>query len=63
MLTVESGKNDQEIFCDRIFVKRVVNFLLSGEKRTSFLHVQDQVVDSACLNRCLLELTAGIEDF
>ena len=63
LLTVESGKNDQEIFCDRIFIKRVVNFLLSGEKRTSFLYVQDHVVDSACLNRCLLELTAGIEDF
>ena len=50
-------KNDQEIFRDQIFIKRIVNFLLRSEKRTNFLQVQDHLVDSARLNRCLLELT------
>ena len=51
------GKNDQETFRDKIFIKRIVNFLLRSEKRTNFFQVRDHVVDSVCLNRCLLELT------
>ena len=34
------------------------NFLLRIEKRTTFMHVRNRVVDSACLNLCLLEFTA-----
>ena len=52
------GKNDQEIFREQIFIISNVTFLLRSEKRTNFLHMRDHVVDSACLNRCLLELTA-----
>ena len=37
--------------------KRILNFLLRSEIWTNFLHVRDYVVDSACLNCCLLQLT------
>ena len=49
------GKHDQEIFRDQIFIQRIVNLLLRSEKRTNFFHVRGHVVDSACLNRCLLK--------
>ena len=52
--------NDQEIFQDQIFIQRIVNFLLRSEKRTNFLYARDHVVDSACLNLCLLKSTARI---
>ena len=52
------GKNDQEIFPDQIFIQRIEHFLLRGKKRTNFLHLRERVVDSICLNRCLLEFKA-----
>ena len=42
----------------QIFIQRIVIFLLRIEKRTTFVHVRNRVVDSACLNLCLLEFTA-----
>ena len=42
----------------QIFIQIVVIFLLRIEKRTTFMHVRNRVVDSACLNLCLLEFTA-----
>ena len=52
------GKNDQEILPDQIFIQRIEHFLLRGKKRTNFLHLRERVVDSICLNRCLLEFKA-----
>ena len=52
------GKNDLEIFHDQIFFKRIENVLLRNGKTNNFLHVREHVVESACLNRCLLELMA-----
>ena len=46
----------KKYFETKSLLKRIVNFLLRSEKRTNFLQVRDQVVGSACLNRCLLEL-------
>ena len=42
----------------QIFIQRIVIFLLRIEERTTFVHVRNRVVDSACLNLCLLEFTA-----
>ena len=52
------GKNDLEIFHDQIFFKRIENVLPLNGKTNNFLHVREHVVESACLNRCLLELMA-----
>ena len=43
---------------DQIFIQRIVIFLLRFEKRTTLMHVRNRVIDSACMNLCLLEFTA-----
>ena len=54
----DKAKKDYEISQDQIFIQRIAIFLLRREKRTTFVHVRDRVVDSACLNRCLPEFAA-----
>ena len=49
-------KNDQEIFRDKIFIQIVIK-CFAQKGKTNFLRVRERVVDSACLNCCLLKFT------
>ena len=62
MFEAQQGKHNQEIFRDQIFIQRIINLLLRSRIRTNFLHVRDHEVDSACLNRCLLEFANSIHN-
>ena len=42
----QQGKNGRETFREQILIQKIVNFLSRCEKRTSFLHVRDHVVDA-----------------
>ena len=42
----QQGKNGRETFRDQILIQKIVNFLSRFEKRTSFLHARDHVVDA-----------------
>ena len=42
----QQDKNGRETFRDQILKQKIVNFLSRCEKRTSFLHVRDHVVDA-----------------
>ena len=53
------GKNDQKNILRPKFYFKNVNLFKTLEKKTNFLHTEDCVVDSVCLNLCLIELTAS----
>ena len=42
----QQDKNGRETFRDQILIQKIVNFLSRCEKRTSFLHARDHVVDA-----------------
>ena len=42
----QQGKNGRETFREQILIQKIVNFLSRCEKRTSFLHARDHVVDA-----------------